>query len=293
MQELVKLHGGAIAVTSAPGKGTAFTVRIPTGSAHLPKDRIAAPRAAASTAIGAAPFVEEALRWLPGLPDGAAQAWNGLTETEPHIQRSQLNADRAPRGKVLFADDNADMRDYVRRLLAGLYDVETVAEGESALRAARERTPDLIVADIMMPGMDGLELLRVLRADSRASQIPVILLSARAGEESKVEGLAAGADDYLVKPFTARELLARVSSHLHLAQERQRFAQAARLAELEKANSELRDARRAALNVLEDAVEARERAELLYRELRASEKRLNEITGQATVAPKPRNGKSA
>ena len=216
-----------------------------------------------------------------------------MIEIEPHIQRSQSDADRAQRGKVLFADDNADMRDYVRRLLAGLYDVETIAEGESALRAARERTPDLIVADIMMPGMDGLQLLRALRADSRTSQIPVILLSARAGEESKVEGLAAGADDYLVKPFTARELLARVSSHLHLAQERQRFAQAARLAELEKANSELRDARRAALNVLEDAVEARERAELLYRELRASEKRLNEITGQAAVAPEPRNGKSA
>jgi DNA-binding response OmpR family regulator len=144
----------------------------------------------------------------------------------------------------------------------------------------------------MMPGMDGLQLLRALRADSRTSQIPVILLSARAGEDSKVEGLDAGADGYLVKPLTARELLARVNSHLHLAQERQRLAQAGRLAELEKANSELRDARRAALNVLEDAVEARERAERLYRELRAPEKRLNEITSQTPVASGPQNGKS-
>jgi two-component system CheB/CheR fusion protein len=122
----------------------------------------------------------------------------------------------------------------------------------------------------MMPGMDGLEVLRALRCDSRTSQIPIILLSARAGEESKVEGLDAGADDYLVKPFTARELRARVKSHLNLARERQRFAQelSTKLSELEKANSEIRDARRAALNVLEDAVEAREHAKQLYEELR-------------------------
>jgi signal transduction histidine kinase/DNA-binding response OmpR family regulator len=284
--ELVKLHGGTIAATSTLGKGTAFTVHIPTGSAHLPQDRIAAPRAAASTAIGAAPFVEEALRWLPGPHDETAQDRDSLTETEPHIQRSKSVVDPAPGGKILFADDNADMRDYVQRLLAGLYDVEMATDGESALRAARERTPDLILTDIMMPGMDGLELLRALRADCRMSQIPVILLSARAGEESKVEGLDAGADDYLVKPFTARELLARVKSHLHLAKERRRFAQelGARLTELEQANAEIRDGRRAALNLLEDAVEARERAEQLYRELLASEKRFAQIAGQRPVA---------
>jgi signal transduction histidine kinase/DNA-binding response OmpR family regulator len=286
VHELVKLHGGTIAVTSALGKGTAFTVHIPTGSAHLPQDRIAGPRDHASTAIGAAPFVEEALRWLPGPHDETAKDRDSLTKTKPQIQRSKSVVDPAPGGKILFADDNADMRDYVQRLLAGQYDVETAADGGFALRAARERTPDLILTDIMMPGMDGLELLHALRANPRSSQIPVILLSARASEDSKVKGLDAGADDYLVKPFTARELLARVKSHLHLAKERRRFAQelGTRLTELEQANAEIRDGRRAALNLLEDAVEARERAEQLYRELLASEKRFAQIAGQRPAA---------
>ena len=165
------------------------------------------------------------------------------------------------------------MREYVKRLLADRYEVETVADGASALNAARERVPDLVLADIMMPGLDGVELLRALRADSHTGEIPVILLSARAGEESKVEGLDAGADDYLVKPFTARELLARVKAHLGLAQERRRVTGelSTRLADLEKANAEIRDARRAALNVLEDAVEARDRAEQMYYALRERE----------------------
>jgi hypothetical protein len=132
----------------------------------------------------------------------------------------------------------------------------------------------------MMPGMDGLELLRSLRADSRSSQIPIILLSARAGDESKVEGLDAGADDYLVKPFTARELRARVKSHLNIARERRRFAQqlSIKLSELERANCEIRDARRAALNVLEDAVEERERAKQLHAKL---EEQAHWLNGQS------------
>src|SRR5262249_17270720 len=106
--------------------------------------------------------------------------------------------------------------------------------------------------------------------DPRTREVPIILLSARAGEESTLEGLDAGADDYLVKPFIARELLARVKAHLGLAQERRRAADAlnARLAGLEKANADVRDSRRATLNVLEDAVHARDLAEQLYRELR-------------------------
>jgi signal transduction histidine kinase len=118
---------------------------------------------------------------------------------------------------VLLADDNADMREYVRRLLGRHWTVETVADGEAALAAARERPPDLILTDVMMPVLDGFGLLRELRADPRTRTVPVILLSARAGEESRVEGLDAGADDYLIKPFSARELVARVNAHLELA----------------------------------------------------------------------------
>ena len=115
----------------------------------------------------------------------------------------------APRSRVLIADDNADMRDYLRRLLAEAYEVETVADGEAALRSLTDHAPDLVLADVMMPGLDGFRLLQAIRGNATISTLPVILLSARAGEESRVEGLQAGADDYIVKPFSARELLAR------------------------------------------------------------------------------------
>jgi PAS domain S-box-containing protein len=125
--------------------------------------------------------------------------------------------ERESRPRILLADDNADMREYAQRLLCEQYEVVAVADGELALQSARERRPDLIVSDIMMPRLDGFELLRTVRADENLKDIPVILLSARAGEESRVEGPDAGADDYLVKPFSARELLARVGSHLAMA----------------------------------------------------------------------------
>ncbi|ODT45923.1 MAG: hypothetical protein ABS70_02025 [Nitrospira sp. SCN 59-13] len=264
VQELVTLHGGSIGVTSSPGVGTAFTVRIPTGSSHLPPDRLGAPREFTSTALGATPFVEEALRWLPA---------EVSVKSAPERQATLVDAGPSSPifcgDSILLADDNADMRDYVTRLLSGQYHVEAVADGESALRAALEHPPDLVLADIMMPGMDGLDLLRTLRAEPTLRQVPIILLSARAGEEAKVLGLEAGADDYLVKPFAARELLARVRTHLELARERRRVKTelASRIEELEQANAAVRDGRLAALNVLEDAVQARDRAESLNRKL--------------------------
>src|SRR5262249_47010886 len=122
---------------------------------------------------------------------------------------------------VLLADDNADMRHYVERLLlAAGYRVEAVADGEVALRAARELEPALVLADVMMPKLDGFGLLSAIRNDDALKDIPVVMLSARAGEEAKLEGLRAGADDYLTKPFSARELTARVETNLHLAQAR-------------------------------------------------------------------------
>jgi PAS domain S-box-containing protein len=255
VQDLVKLHGGTIDVASTPGQGTCFTVRIPSGSAHLPQERLASSRPRSANADAAAAFVGEAVRWLPG----------GTVRTTPRADGEGSS--------ILLADDNADMRDYVSRLLAGSYRVETVADGESALRRAREGGHDLVLADIMMPGIDGLALLRALRDDPRTREMPVILLSARAGEESKVEGLDAGADDYLVKPFTARELLARVKAHIELARERRRTADelSGRVADLKQANADIRDARRATLNILEDAVQARDLAERLYGEMRERE----------------------
>ena len=195
------------------GQGTTFTVTIPLGSSHLPTDRISAPRVLASSAIGAQAFVEEALRWLPADSGETSLFESVIQDIVPTVSEQSANG----RAHVLLADDNADMRDYVSRLLSSRWQVEAVADGQAALEAARQRKPDLVLADIMMPHLDGVGLLSALRHDSQLWDVPVILLSARAGEEARAEGLEAGADDYLVKPFSARELIARVSSQLALS----------------------------------------------------------------------------
>lgn len=131
--------------------------------------------------------------------------------------------------RIVLADDNADMRDYVRRLLvAGGYRVEAVADGEAALTAASREGTDLILTDVMMPRLDGFGLLKRLRERADLKILPVILLSARAGEDAFVEGLDAGADDYVSKPFSARELLVRVKTNLHLASMRREAEDALR-----------------------------------------------------------------
>jgi signal transduction histidine kinase/GAF domain-containing protein len=204
VQELAKVHGGEVRVDTESGRGSTFTVSIPTGLAHLPEESIGATRTLASTSTGARAFAQEAELW------GQAPA----TAAAP---RDDVAAVRGAK-RVLLAEDNADMRAYVVSLLrADGHDVEAVADGAAALAAARAREPDLVLTDIMMPMLGGLGLLRELRADRRLRGLPVILLSARAGEEASVEGLASGADDYLVKPFSARELRARVRTHLELA----------------------------------------------------------------------------
>jgi PAS domain S-box-containing protein len=237
VQELVKQHGGSITATSFAGQGTTFVVSIPLGVDHLPGDQISSTRPLTSTATGAGPFVEEALRWLPSeeKDEGSQEAAEGATSASdssfllpPSSFRDRPAQQDQPddRPRVLVADDNADMRQYVRRLLAEHYRVEAVPDGQAALAAARERPPDLILSDVMMPRLDGFGLLRELRADPLTQSLPVILLSARAGEESRVEGLQAGADDYLVKPFGARELQARVSAHLQMARLRREAGEA-------------------------------------------------------------------
>jgi PAS domain S-box-containing protein len=116
------------------------------------------------------------------------------------------------------------MRAYVRRILErGGYEVETVPDGNAALAAMRRQPlPDLLLSDVMMPGLDGFALLQAIRADPALERAPVILLSARAGEEAKVEGFAEGADDYLLKPFSGRELLARIDGTISLASQRRK-----------------------------------------------------------------------
>jgi PAS domain S-box-containing protein len=230
VQELVQLHGGAINASSTEGAGTSFTIRLPFGHAHLAAGAIVAAEPAAAVSATADPFVQEALRWVPV----TGQEGDDGTVAHPVRERLAPGNDvglsaqdgRGLPARVLIADDNADMRDYLARLLrtAG-YQVVAVTDGLAALDAVLADAADLVISDVMMPRLDGLGLVAALRADARTAAVPVLLLSARAGQESSVEGLRAGADDYLVKPFSAVELLARVRSNLEMARFRNRESQ--------------------------------------------------------------------
>ncbi len=205
VRELVQLHSGSVRVESEPGKGSAFTVTLKAGTSHLPLEQIGRGERRDSAGRTAAAHVAEAASWLPTASDTT------IVEV--------LSGD-GPRPRILVADDNIDMRRHVARLLRRSYEVLEVGDGQAALEEAQANLPDLVLSDVMMPRLDGFGLLRALRCDERTRRVPVILLSARAGEEAAVEGLDAGADDYLVKPFSARELQARVRAHLELARQR-------------------------------------------------------------------------
>ena len=218
VRELIHLHGGTIVATSTVGQGTMFTVNVPFGIAHLPASQVRTEPSATRYAVHAQPYVDEASGWP--LANEAALA--------PH---EAIRCDHAPdMPRIVLADDNADMRVYVRRILEqGGYAVEAVSNGAAALAAVKNGPlPDLVLSDVMMPNTDGFALLNALRADPATKEIVVILLSARAGEEARLEGLTAGADDYLVKPFSARELRARIDGAIALALARQRSEAAAR-----------------------------------------------------------------
>ncbi|MCP3137395.1 ATP-binding protein [Pyxidicoccus xibeiensis] len=217
VRDLVRLHGGDVRVDSAEGRGTSFTVTLPLGSAHLPDARLHAPRSQASTAAGVGAFLDEALRWLPDRGEGSASPGTSGPPGDGPRREQGAKAD-GRRGRVLAVDDNADMREYLSRVLGTVFDVVTAEDGEAALEVLARRGPfDLVLTDVMMPRLGGFGLLKALREAPRTRTLPVIMLSARAGEEASVEGLEAGADDYLVKPFSARELVARTRSALELS----------------------------------------------------------------------------
>jgi signal transduction histidine kinase len=226
VQELATSHGGSVTADSVYGAGTTFTVRLPFGTQHLPPDRVSQHGAPLATSAAPRVFVEEIAGWT--FEDDRMPA--GEVATTPAVP---LPPDAAAGGRpfVLLADDNADMRQYVLRLLGSTYEVMGVGDGRAALAVIRKRRPQLVLSDVMMPNLDGYGLLQALRADPATAAIPVIFLSARAGEQATVEGLDAGADDYLVKPFSARELLARVGSAITLARVRAQAAEQLRISD--------------------------------------------------------------
>jgi signal transduction histidine kinase/PAS domain-containing protein len=209
VQELTKQHQGSLRVESVPGKGSTFLVSIPLGKKHLAEDCITAASPLVAGRSAATPYLLDASHWNEGPLAAGAEHSAGPAGAEP--------SPPASRARVLIADDNADMREYLIRLLAPRWRVHAVPDGQAALEAALVEPPDLVLSDVMMPRMDGVALLRALRADPRTSTIPVVLLSARAGEEAIIGGLETGANDYLVKPFSARELISRVGTHLEMA----------------------------------------------------------------------------
>jgi len=214
VHELCKVHGGGVSVSSTLGKGTTFTVRLPLRQSNPGADAEPSPTPAA-TSLGVGAYTEEASRWSPEARDGGRQLPK-QSSSPPPPPGASASESASSRVRILVVDDNADMREYLSSLLSQRYAVECVSDGQVAVETVRRSPPDLVISDVMMPSLDGFGLVRELRADPRTTALPIIMLSARAGEEATVEGIERGADDYLVKPFSARELFARVAARLEI-----------------------------------------------------------------------------
>jgi len=204
-KEIVELHHGRIDVHSSEGEGTEFIIQLPMGKTHLKSDEI----------------VE------PGVPaDGKSLPSDIKTEIAPgheidadaDVTKAEIDFDplKPEQDIILVVEDNADVRDYIRSSLEPLYTVVDAAGGHEGIQKAQEIIPDLIISDIMMPEVDGYELCRLLKNDIRTSHIPIILLTAKASEESIIQGLETGADDYITKPFNTKILCARIKNLIDL-----------------------------------------------------------------------------
>ncbi len=242
VQELVRLHGGCVNVSSIEERGSTFVVSIPTGTAHLSAMNISVEQQRDDRLIGTTNKETSKTKLLSSYVMGETAQWftrreesRGLSSGEA-LDSSSDDQRHHSRGYILVVDDNLDMREYLCGILNAYWNVEAVENGEVALASIEHRLPDLILSDVMMPKLDGFELLRALRTNPKTSLIPFVLLSARAGEEAIFCGLGTGADDYLVKPFTTQELLARVHTHLTMARVR-----AALHEELQATNQRLKE----------------------------------------------------
>ena len=194
-KELVDLHHGTISVTSEEGAGTEFQVFLPLGTTHLQDNEIVENSDEVET--------EDELQ---NLADDLIEPPNESTQEDQAL--------------VLVVEDNVDMRLYISDVLKSDYRVEEAFDGQIGVERARELLPDLIISDLMMPKKDGFQLCQELKMDETTCHIPVILLTAKAEREDRLEGLETGADDYLIKPFDSKELLIRIKN---LIDQRQRL----------------------------------------------------------------------
>ena len=200
-KELVELHHGTISVKSKSGKGTTFMIILPLGNEHLQEDEIANKGLETeNTTTGQEHLVIE--KEIPGL-----------------VIEDEVKKKKDP-PILLITEDNPDMRSYIKTHLDKEYNIIEAVNGEEGIQKAIEQIPDLIISDVMMPKMDGYEMTEKIKTDQRTSHIPVIILTARASVESRIEGLETGADAYLTKPFNARELKVRVKK---LIEQRQKL----------------------------------------------------------------------
>ena len=206
IKELVHMHKGVIEVESKVNVGSTFTVKIPFGKEHIKTSQISQSENM-SDQISSNMYVDEI--------EGILKAEKNLTSK---LSNEKIGSDVPI---ILVVDDNTDMREHIRSVLSTNFNVITANNGLDALHKLKETIPALVLSDIMMPVMDGIGLLREIKNNQATSSIPVILLTARAGEESKIEGLETGADDYLVKPFSAKELLARIQAQIKIVKLRQ------------------------------------------------------------------------
>ncbi|WP_295771761.1 ATP-binding protein [uncultured Mucilaginibacter sp.] len=217
VHELVHLHGGEITVESVEGAGSTFTVRLPTGKAHLPQDRVLdSAKETDSTALKGA-FLQEAFSLLQ---ESTQAQYTAEDEVLTGGITTHQDFSVSKETVILIVDDNADMRAYLARLLEPYFTIALAVNGADALQKIHELTPDLVLSDIMMPVMDGKAMLEHLRNKVETSRLPLIFLSARAGEEARIDGLEAGADDYLVKPFSAAELLTKIRAQIKISKTR-------------------------------------------------------------------------
>ena len=199
-KELSELHHGTLTVQSEEGFGSTFTLTLPLGRSHLKDEELIA---------------EEGAQLVAGL-DTMDSADN--PERTPSAESTLSNPAPLPTATILLVEDNADVRAYLKSHLLA-YHILEAEDGEAGLALALSALPDLVISDVMMPRLDGYGLCAALRKDKRTQDIPVLLLTAKAAEENKIEGLKVGADDYLYKPFSARELLARTENLIHRNQE--------------------------------------------------------------------------